>query len=395
MFNHLFKGGLVVQKKINIVHYWGGFPIVATSKLESSLKLVLKCSEFGWNNWLVLSKKPDDLSLISPFLEAGCQVIYHTRSKGNFDFSSIYRNYIFLKKIKCNVFHCYNDHTSPIIAAKLAGVSVKIWSKLAMSSYYEQGIKPSGLKKLMPSTRVTCLFSDRILAISAAAKQEICEQAGFEKRVTIVNVPVSLDRFVEATDSGIRGEFNLNPSDIVITAIGHFIEVKGWDVAVKAFAIVLKTIPNAKLLLVGKRTSEEYFQKICSLIKKYDLENKVIFAGNRSDIPDILKASNLFILPSRSEGTPAALIEAMAVGLPCIATDTGGIPEVIENGVNGFLFQRENERELADKIIDVYTNNKLRNDVIEAAQKGLHKYSIKTYVDTVFSHYQDLLEKIK
>lgn len=381
-----------MQKEINVVHYWGGFPIVATSKWFSALKLIKKCKAEGWNNWLVLSKEPDNLELVTPFMEVGCKIVYQPRSKGNFDFFSIYRNIKLLKKIKCDVFHCYNDHTSPIIAAMCARVPVRVWSKLSMSSYYEKGISPTGLKKLMPSTRITCLFSSRILAISDAARKEICEQVGFENKISIVNVPVQLELFsLSHQASEIRCEFNIQQSDYLITAVGHFIEVKGWDIAIPAFAKVCESIPNAKLLLVGKKTSESYYQKICAQIKLFYLNDKVIFAGNRSDIPDILKASDLFILPSRSEGTPAALIEAMASGLPCIATNAGGMPEVIINGDNGFLFEKENVDELADKIKRVALEPDLKMQFVTNAQKDLHKFSIEKYVENVFKHYQYLL----
>jgi glycosyltransferase involved in cell wall biosynthesis len=380
-----------LHKALNIVHYWGGFPIIATSKWLSALQLVQKCADSNYNNWLVLSKEPEDLTLITPFIEAGCIIIYHPRSKGNFDFFSIYRNVKFLKKIKCDVFHCYNDHTSPIIAAKFANVRVRIWSKLSMSSYYEQGVSPKGLQKLMLSTRVTCLFADRILAISNAAKKEVLEQTGFANKVTVVNVPVNLERFQSAKESKIRNEFNLQSSDFIITAVGHFVEVKGWDIAVTAFSHIHKKLPNAKLFLVGKKTSDSFYDRICAQIESYNLSDKVIFAGNRNDIPEILQASDLFILPSRSEGTPAALIEAMASGLACIATDAGGMPEVIIDGKTGFLFERENADELAEKIMLVAFDAELRNKVTSKAKQGLNKYSINVYVDDVFNHYQALL----
>ncbi|ABM02312.1 glycosyl transferase, group 1 [Psychromonas ingrahamii 37] len=381
-----------MQKKINIVHYWGGCPNVATSKELSFLMLIKKCAEHGWNNWLVLSKYPENSELIDPILQTGCEIIYQPRSKGNFDPASIYCNFKLLWGIKCHVFHCYNDHTSPIIAAMFARVPIRVWSKLAMSSYYEQGITPKGLQRLMPSTWITCLFSNRILAISDAAGKEIYEQVGFKNKVATVQVPVSLERFMTITGAGIRDEFNLQQSDIVITAVGHFIEVKGWDIAIKAFARVYKEIPNAKLLLVGKKTSVEFYQKICLQIERYDLQKHVFFAGNRSDIPEILKASNIFILPSRSEGTPAALIEAMAAGLPCIAAETGGIPEVIVHGNNGLMFRREDAEDLADKIVCLLSDSELRLQLTKMAQKNLEKFSIENYVDSVFSHYQNLLK---
>jgi len=148
-------------------------------------------------------------------------------------------------------------------------------------------------------------------------------------------------------------------------------------------------------LLVGKKTSESFYQKIVEQIDLLNLKDKVIFAGNRSDIPEILKVSDLFILPSRSEGTPAALIEAMASGLPCIATNAGGMPEVIKNGDNGYLFEKENIEELADKIKSIALSPELEAQFIINAKKDLQRFSIERYVDTVFNHYQDLLAQRK
>jgi len=261
-----------------------------------------------------------------------------------------------------------------------------------MSSYYEKGVEPQGLKKLMPSTRLTCFLANRILAISDAARKEICNQVGFDNKINIIDVPVQLERFTcsEKVDE-IRESFYIHKSDYLITAVGHFIEVKGWDIAVPAFAKVCKSIPNARLLLVGKKTSESFYQKIVEQIDLLNLKDKVIFAGNRSDIPEILKVSDLFILPSRSEGTPAALIEAMASGLPCIATNAGGMPEVIKNGDNGYLFEKENIEELADKIKSIALSPELEAQFIINAKKDLQRFSIERYVDTIFNHYEDLL----
>ncbi|WP_413692344.1 hypothetical protein [Psychromonas sp. KJ10-2] len=83
---------------INIVHYWGGFPITPTSKWLRTLKLIEKCNANGMNNWLVLSKKPEDVHLIEPMIEAGCTIVYLPRSTKSFDFGCIYRTFIFLKK---------------------------------------------------------------------------------------------------------------------------------------------------------------------------------------------------------------------------------------------------------------------------------------------------------
>ena len=375
------------------MHYWGGCPTVVTSKWLRSVMLINKCAEHGWRNWVVLSRVPEDLSLIEPIMKAGCEIIYQPRSKGNFDLSSIMRNVKLFRKLKCDVLHCYNDHTSPLIAAMLTRVPVKIWSKLSMSSYYEQGKSPKGLQKLMLSTWITCLFSNRILSISDMAGKEICEQVGFKDKIVTVHAPVPIARFVSAKSTGVRERLGINESDIIVTSVGRTIPVKGWDIAITAFSIVYKEVPNAKLLLVGEKNSSEYCQKICQQINQYGLVHNVIFTGSRSDIPEILKASNLFILPSRSEGTPAALIEAMAVGLPCIASETGGVPEVIEHERNGLMFQRENADDLAEKIINIISDSKLQAQLSKMAQNNLQKFAIETYVNSVFSHYENLLNE--
>lgn len=380
-----------MQKKVNIVHYWGGNPEFMTSKWLSYLMLIKRCHENGWNNWLVLSKKPDDASLVQPFIEAGCKIVYQPRSKGNFDLASIYRNYKLLKKTKCDVFHCYNDHTSPLIAAKLANVNIRIWSKLAMSSYYEKGTSPHGLQRLMLSTWITCLFSTRILAIADIAGKELIEQVGFKNKIVTVYAPVSLERFIDADGTGVRKRLELEASDIVITTVGHCVPVKGWDIAIEAFAKVCKKFPQAKLLFVGASTSPLYSQELFTKIDQYDLANKVIFTGIRHDIPEILSASDLFILPSRSEGMGAALVEAMATGLPCIATRSGGMSEVIEHGQNGLLFDRENAEDLADNILSILSNPDLNSQFSQMAKQNLQKYEISTYVNIVISHYENLL----
>jgi len=381
-----------LHKEINIVHYWGGVPTLATSKWHSFLELILKCNQHNWVNWLILSKKPDNLELINPFIEAGCKIIYQPRSRGNFDLRSIYRNFKLFKKIKCDVFHCYNDHTSPLIAAALNNIPVRIWSKLSMSSYYELGIRPKGLQRFMLSTRVTCLLSNRILAISDMAGEEIVDQVGFKKKIFTVNVPVSVERFILAKEEKMREKLSFNKSDIIIVAVGRSIKVKGWDIAIKAFARVMQNISNVKLLLVGDNTSNDYYHYLCTQIAQLNLQDDIIFTGARNDIPEILKTSDIFILPSRSEGTPAALIEAMASGLPCIATKVGGIPEVIRDGENGLLFQREDDQELADKIISIATDERLKECLLNNAMKDLQGFTIEAYVTDVLSHYTALLK---
>ena len=375
----------------SVVQYWAGCPKSPNSKWQSFLAIVRKCQEQGWRNYLVWSRIPENTALVEPFKEAGCEIILQPRSRRSFDIASILRTYKLLRRLKCDIFHCHNDHTSPLIGAALAGVPVRIWSKLAMSPYYAKGISPKGLHRLMPSTRVSCLCAHRILAISDKVGLEIVETVGFGKKISTVQVPVDFKRFANAANGNIRQELDFDRSHIVITSVGHAVPVKGWDVVIKAFVRVHQQISNVRMVLVGDSTTSEYYNQLISLIKQYDMKENIKFTGKRDDIPEILKASDIFVLPSRSEGMPAVLIEAMAAGLPCVAANVGGVPEVINHGENGLLFEREDVEGLAKNLISLTEDEQLRKRLASQASERARAFGMKSYVDKVFKCYQNLL----
>jgi len=382
-------------KKISIVHYWAGCPKSANSKWQSFLEIVRRCREEGWRNYLVLSRMPDDPALIEPFRDAGCEIVIQPRSSSNFDLQSIWRTYRLLRRLKCDIFHCHNDHTSPLIGATLAGVPVRIWSKLAMSSHYENGIPPKGLHRLMPSTRISCLCAHRILAISDMVGRELIETVGFGKKISTIQVPVDFHRFADATVGNIRQELGFDQSHTIVTSVGHAVPVKGWDVAIKAFVKVHQQVPDTGMVLVGDSTSSEYYNQLTELIKLHQMEGNIRFVGRRNDIPEILKASDIFILPSRSEGMPAALVEGMAAGLPCIAASVGGVPEMISHNKDGLLFERENVEELARNLIKLIEDEPLRVKLGLQASVRARTFSMEAYVDRVFENYMSQLNGLR
>jgi len=379
-----------MSKSVTVVHYWVGCPKSPNSKWQRFLAIVQRCAQEGWKNYLVWSRMPENPAIVESFKDAGCKIILQPRSRGNFDLGSVWRTYRLLRTLKCDIFHCHNDHTSPLIGATLARVPVRIWSKLAMSPYYEKGDRPRGLHRLMPSARVSCLCAHRILAISDKVGYELIETIGFGNKIDTVYVPVDYQRFAHAADGNIRQEMGFNRSHIIITSVGHAVPVKGWDVAIKAFIHVHQVIPNARLVLIGDRTSLEYSNQLTEMIKQYEMEENIKFTGKRDDIPEILKTSDIFILPSRSDGLCLALIEALAAGLPCVASRVGGVPEVITHGKDGLLFERENSQELAESLIKLIENQTLRTKLASKASSRAREFNMEAYVDRVFECYQTL-----
>jgi len=153
-----------------------------------------------------------------------------------------------------------------------------------------------------------------------------------------------------------------------------------------------KQFPNARMIFVGDKTSSGYHSQLTWLIRRYEMEENIKFAGKRDDIPEILKASDIFVLPSRSEGLCLALIEATVAGLPCVATKVGGIPEVINHRKNGLLFERDNVEELAGHLIRLIKDQPLRTKIALQASCRAREFGMPVYVDKIFQCYKVLID---
>ncbi|WP_158587438.1 glycosyltransferase family 4 protein [Neobacillus notoginsengisoli] len=139
-----------------------------------------------------------------------------------------------------------------------------------------------------------------------------------------------------------------------ISTVGTIIEGKRQDLAIYAVAELAKKGHHVQLNIIGEKPPwhpDEYKNSLLELAAQLNLTNSVNFLGWVENPSDILHQSHVFILPSDTEGMPLSIIEAMALGLPCISTNVGGVPELIEDGKTGFLIKPGHAEELADKLM--------------------------------------------
>jgi len=336
---------------------------------------------------------PSNSVLVEPFREAGCEIIIQPRSRGNFDLLSIWRNFKLLRRLRCDIFHCHNDHTSPLISAALASVPVRVWSKLAMSSYYEKGIRPKGLHRLALSSRVSCTLSTRVLARSNAVREELIADGATPGKISITPVDVDIALYGNISEPDFRSKIGFSKSDLIITSVGHAVPVKGWDLLLSSFEDIAQENPEAILLFVGSipSSNEIIFSKsLQDRVNLNGLSDKVFFLGHRDDIPRILAISDVFVLPSRSEGQPGALVEAMASSLPCVGTKVGGVPEVITDGHDGLLVNREDVGAMTQAITRLLENNNLRKSLGETAKETAKSFDITVSTERLFNVYMKL-----
>jgi glycosyltransferase involved in cell wall biosynthesis/serine acetyltransferase len=210
--------------------------------------------------------------------------------------------------------------------------------------------------------RSTC-----VIANSQAVRDFLVEKDGFDPNlIRVIRNGVDLERFTTVSPDR-RGLFpHLEGQSQLIAVVANMnVESKGHADLIRAAAEVSQEFPDAKFLLIGdggERTRLE------ALTSESGLSKTVLFLGRRDDVPNVLVCCDLFVLPSWAEGLPNSVLEAMAAGLPVVATRVGGTPEIIDNGVHGLLVAPRDSHALAQTILQLLRNKELAKRLGQSAQ---------------------------
>ena len=354
--------------RVTLVRYWSSF--LKSDRHGRRIAGYFEAARAaGWRNILVASRPPADAAWAAPLSASGVEVIYHPRARGNFDAACIGRVFRLCRSVGCDILHCDNNHTSPLIGAALAGVPARAWTKHAMEPASEAGRAETWRDRLAPSLRLSCGLAGKVLAVSQGVRHELLRKGIDPARVDVLLLPLDEAPPARASADGAvaRAALGLDPDALVVTAVGRAAAVKGWDVLVEAFAAVPDS--RARLLLVGHAETEPAFRaRLDRLIAEHRLEQRVRFAGHVTDMASVLAATDLFVLPSRSEGHALALVEALRAGLPVAASRVGAASDVIRHMDNGVLFERENVADLASLLRTLASDSPLRARLGAAAR---------------------------
>ncbi len=285
------------------------------------------------------------------------------------------------RKIEVVHTHLWGANFWGRIAARMAGVPVVI--------AHEHGMQPwrKGLH----------FFLDRILApacdLVLFASREVME--GYRKKT---GIPQSKCRFLpngvacdyETEDREfLRRHMGWLASDRVILSVGRLSPEKGHEDLLRAFAEVVRLMPRAKLVLVGDGPQRGALQE---LGKRLGLDGQVVFAGFQDDVSRWLIGADVYVQPSRREGLPLAVLEAMVLGLPVIATRVGDMEQVIESGQEGYLVPPEDPEAIAEKLLDVLQHPDLQGPVTAAARRTVQeRFSLDRMVEAVEEIYREEL----
>ena len=307
------------------------------------------------------------------------------------DIKALIKLAIFLKKEKFDIVHCHTSKGGFIgrLAAKLAGAKIIIYSP--HGDIFEGYFCKLATDFFILLEKFAARFTDKIINLTKIEIERFLEHGiGTRHQLKQIYNGINIKYYERAMTSNLkkRDEFGLGKDDFVCATVGRLVPVKGHTYLIKAIQKVVKVIPEAKFLFVG---DGELKSKLSEEIKSYDLQRNIFLLGARNDIATILSCINVFLLPSLNEGFGMALIEAMAARKPVIATNVGGVPEVIINGTTGILVPSKDPEAFSSAIIKLYNNPEMSLEMgLAGYSRARNLFDIKTTV----REFEDLYSKL-
>lgn len=244
--------------------------------------------------------------------------------------------------------------------------------------------------------RLLAPLTTRMIALTESERDEhLQRKIGRASHFAVVPSGIDLDRFRRARAKASpepRG-FSRQPGSMVIGSVGWLTPVKGHRDLVEAVALLLPEFPHLHVLLVGSGDLQE---ELTALGQGLGLGKQLHFLGHREDVEACLAVMDIFVLPSLNEGMGRALIEAMAAGLPVVATGVGGVPAIVQDQVNGLLVPPQEPVALANAIRSLLAQPERRRQLGEAAQRSIgERFSVQGMVKSIESLYQESLGEVR
>ena len=230
--------------------------------------------------------------------------------------------------------------------------------------------------------------SDAITAVSDNLKKETLDNFDIKKEIDVIHNFVDIKRFSVKPMDAFKKAIAPNGEKIILHA-SNFRKIKRIGDVIYTFNKIRKSIPS-KLLLVGDGPERHMAEELC---RELGIFEEARFLGKQQDMEDIYAIADLFLLPSEYESFGLAALEAMAAGTPVVATNAGGIPEIITHGKNGYLSEIGNVEQMSNHAISILGNNVTLEAFSAAARKQAETFDIHNIVPKYEQLYQKVLNK--
>jgi glycosyltransferase involved in cell wall biosynthesis len=198
------------------------------------------------------------------------------------------------------------------------------------------------------------------------------------------------------SNAAVRRELGVPDGCVLVGMVARVAPVKDFFTLADAAVEILGRHRNTRFLVVGDNSlvdlNRSHYAEVAKRLNELGIADRFIFTGHRTDVPRLIAAMDLCVLCSHREGFPLSILEAMAMGKPVVATDVGGIPEIVTPGVTGYLHQHGNSKELADAVLSLIDNPEEANRIGASAREHVRQnYSRQKFADEIAKTYLDLM----
>ncbi len=241
-------------------------------------------------------------------------------------------------------------------------------------------------RSYLPITKFGIEQSDGVTAISSYLRDRTREAFGISSEIEVIRNFVNCDVYVRQPElvAAMRGRF-AEPGERLLAHLSNFRPVKRIQDVVEVFARVARVVP-ARLMLIGDgpdRSVAEY------LAREHRVQDKIHFIGKQDNVNELLPLADLMLMPSEMESFGLAALEAMACGVPSIATNVGGVPELIEDGKNGLLFDVGDVEAMSSAAIGLLRDQARLRRMSEAGRKTAQEHFCASRVIPLYESYYD------
>lgn len=229
---------------------------------------------------------------------------------------------------------------------------------------------------------------DRLIAVSQSIERKLVDEQRTEAPVSLIYNGVDLDRYDnQEACCTLHEEYGLEPGSQIVGVVARLEPEKGHPTLLEAWPAVLRAVPDAYLLIVGEGSRRDALE---AQARDLRIAHRVVFTGRRDDVPAVTAALDVAVLPSYREAQGMVILEAMALSRPVVASDVGGIPEMIEDGVTGLLVPPHDADALARAIVRLLKNHPLADALGRAGHDMVHdRFCIQLMVQAIEAIYDE------
>ncbi len=289
----------------------------------------------------------------------------------------------YLRREKFDVIETFT-HDSNMVALPIAWLA-RVPVRIATHHGVIEGF--TRWREIIHSWMVNHNIAHKLVAVSEKTYQISLREGVHEEHITVIPngiVPLPIEN---RNRLDIRKEAGMGADDLVLLSVGRLVYQKAHEILIACMPEVLKDFPNTKVWIFGEGPLRADLQ---AQVERLGLSNSVKLPGKSDHIPSLLASADIFVLPSRWEGLPIALLEAMSAGLPCISTKVEGVDEVLVEGKHGLFVPVENPEMLAQAILQLLRHPETRSKMGEAAREHI---STSYTVDRMCGQYLELMLK--